>query len=74
MIGTILAAPIIFASIQMIHVKTGIMVEHFTKIIDKVCKDVSILSVICLVSHDPISFQFSDVLGGIERDQRHELG
>ena len=51
----------------MIHVKTGIMVEHFTKIIDKVCKDVSILSVICLVSHDPISFQFSDVLGGYRK-------
>ena len=51
----------------MIHVKTGSMVDYFTKIIDKVCKDVSILSVICLVSHDPISFQFSDVLGGYRK-------
>ena len=43
----------------MIHIKPGSMVEQFSKIIDNVCMDVSILSVICLVSLDLISYHWS---------------
>ena len=42
----------------MIHIKSY-MVSHFARIISDVCGDVSILSAICLVSHDPISNHWS---------------
>ena len=43
----------------MIHIKTDTMASNFTRYINEVCRDVSILSVICLVSHDPISNHWS---------------
>ena len=43
----------------MIHIKSSSMVSYFARIINDVCGDVSILSAICLVSHDPISNHWS---------------
>jgi len=45
--GTVLAAPIIFASIKMLEVKDLFEVSKFTELIGHVCSDVSILTVIC---------------------------
>lgn len=48
--GTLLSAPVIFASIKMIEVQNLGNIEQFTGLIGNVCKIVSIISIVCCVS------------------------